>query len=211
MSERIEESLSALMDGEATELELRRVLREAEQSPVLMSQWKAMNATRTSLNTAEAAFAKIDLSEKISQLVDQEAVYQQAGGQKSGSQNSPAWLKPLSGFAVAAGVAALVVMGSQTLTTVQNGPDSALQQTAQVNTVLPAVAGQNALMASDGSLSSRQLNQTQVQHEQRRLLAQKAMLQSKVSAYMQIHAQHASMNINQGALPIARAASYQTD
>ena len=45
-SEVLQESLSALMDNEADELEVRRVLQAAEQDPALRSTWSRYQVAR---------------------------------------------------------------------------------------------------------------------------------------------------------------------
>lgn len=58
---RLNETLSALMDGEADELELRRILRELPARPELSAAWSRYHAVRASLNREAHANPRVDL------------------------------------------------------------------------------------------------------------------------------------------------------
>lgn len=58
---RLNEALSALMDGEADELELRRILREVPARPELAAAWKRYHAVRASLNREVHVNPRVDL------------------------------------------------------------------------------------------------------------------------------------------------------
>ena len=58
---RLNETLSALMDGEADELELRRILRELPARPELSAAWSRYHAVRASLNREVHANPRVDL------------------------------------------------------------------------------------------------------------------------------------------------------
>ena len=47
MSEQLKESLSAVMDGEADEFEIRRVLNEAADDPELRGVWERYHLVRS--------------------------------------------------------------------------------------------------------------------------------------------------------------------
>src|SRR5690554_3601380 len=63
----LEQSLSALMDGEADDLELQRILRETN-NPELRTQWQRMQAARWSMRQ-DAVIPQIDLSDRISEAL----------------------------------------------------------------------------------------------------------------------------------------------
>ncbi|HEY0962450.1 MAG TPA: sigma-E factor negative regulatory protein, partial [Pseudomonadales bacterium] len=58
---RLNEALSALMDGEVDELELRRILRELPARPELSAAWSRYHAVRASLNREAHANPRVDL------------------------------------------------------------------------------------------------------------------------------------------------------
>ena len=115
MSEQLRESLSAAMDDEADAFELRRVLDEAKQNEGLREQWHRFHLIRDLLREDVKTYQPtlrdaiweelnrpVDDAQHVAELVLAEEV---VGGQ---SKRSP-WLGWLTGTAVAAGVAALVI------------------------------------------------------------------------------------------------------
>ena len=65
MNERTNESLSALMDGETDELELRRLLKQSEQEPQTLETWHRYQMIGA-LMRGEAV-SPVDLSKGIRQ------------------------------------------------------------------------------------------------------------------------------------------------
>ncbi|MEN9465654.1 MAG: hypothetical protein RL217_1835 [Pseudomonadota bacterium] len=70
MNERTNESLSALMDGETDELELRRLLKQGEQEPQMLDTWHRYQMIGA-LMRGEAV-SSVDLSKGIRQAIDGE-------------------------------------------------------------------------------------------------------------------------------------------
>ncbi len=70
MNERTNESLSALMDGETDELELRRLLKQSEQEPQTLETWHRYQMIGA-LMRGEAV-SPVDLSKGIRQAIDGE-------------------------------------------------------------------------------------------------------------------------------------------
>lgn len=126
MTDRLQESVSALMDGEASELEVRRVLARVE-SPEVRESWRAWQLTRGALAGDSLQFAQIDLSARIRASLEDEDPQVEPTTPPPSSHRT-AWQRPLGGLAVAATVAVAVVMGGQWLRT----PDGveAVDQTA---------------------------------------------------------------------------------
>ena len=103
------EALSALMDGEANQLELRRTLNLLETSQESRAFWQRQHMISQVLNSGKVERADIDVSERVSQTL---------------RHGSSTLLKPLTNMAVAASVTiALVLLGQQVLTT-SGVPDS---------------------------------------------------------------------------------------
>jgi len=193
MSEQVNESISALMDDEANELDLRRVLKSADDSEETQQQMRRFQLARSAMQDSGSAMLDIDLSASISAAIEAEP---------GAGKLRPAWMKQLGGFAVAASVAAIVVVGSQSFQLGQS--DSAAPQFAQQAPSIsqPAIQtrrqeAQTVTLGASVPVNTR---------EQQLLLAQQ---QRRVNAYMQIHARHASMNGNLGAVPLARSADYR--
>ena len=98
--ERDREALSAVMDGEAQELELRRTLDAVAGDASLRDRWQRHHRVRDALHGQYASDTQIDVSRGVLEALE-------TG--KSMSRN------PLWSMAVAASVTLAVVMGGQQL------------------------------------------------------------------------------------------------
>ena len=108
--ETLKESLSAAMDGEATELELRRVLSGLDQSPELRSSWSRYHAVGNAMRGEASALGSVDLSASISELIQDEPAHKQP------SQLGKRVWPQLGRVAVAATVAAMAIfVGTYTI------------------------------------------------------------------------------------------------
>ena len=126
----VEESLSALMDGEATELEVRRVLKSLPSDAELRDKWRRYHMTASAIRQ-ELPLGTVDLSTQIGCAIEDETTY------------SPArWSQSLSKVAVAASVAVVAVFGVQQLRQGSIDPDRVNLEVAAVTpAVQPVVAG----------------------------------------------------------------------
>ncbi|WP_317929376.1 sigma-E factor negative regulatory protein [Halioxenophilus sp. WMMB6] len=70
--ESLRQSLSAMVDGEASELELRRILAESENNSELRKTWARYQIASRSIRREEAGFFQVDLSASISELIAEE-------------------------------------------------------------------------------------------------------------------------------------------
>ncbi|MFT3930086.1 MAG: sigma-E factor negative regulatory protein [Spongiibacteraceae bacterium] len=113
---KLRESISALIDGEADELELRRILANADTQEVRES-WRSYHLQRDMLNGGDMRFAHIDISLNIQSVLAEESLPAVAGSR---------WWRPFASVAVAASVAAVVVVGARGLNS--NGNDAAVAQ-----------------------------------------------------------------------------------
>lgn len=118
MKERNNESLSALMDGEADELEVRRILNQLDKDDELRDKWKNYHLMGSLMR--EESLDGIDLTQRINQALDGVA---DASGNDSdvfeevvnAGVSKPAWYKPLTSVAVAASVTLAVLLGVQSI------------------------------------------------------------------------------------------------
>ena len=119
MSEQLKESMSAVMDGEADAFELRRVLDEATGNEDLREQWHRMHLMRDVLRGELASTddartlrerVQIELAAPFDDAVQAEPLHEVAGG--GGASSRPNWLGRMTGTAVAAGVAMLIVFSA---------------------------------------------------------------------------------------------------
>lgn len=102
-SESLQESLSAIMDGEAGELELRRVLQATEQEPAVRDTWERYQIARAAMHK-EPWQGKVDLSAGIAAALANEPT------PTASSRPSAIW-QNMGKLAVAASVTLAVLVG----------------------------------------------------------------------------------------------------
>ena len=114
MSEKLKESLSAAMDDEADEFELRRVLDEVHKDPELRELWERYHMVGRALRgdapelggtLRERVWAALDAPQDVDDLEIT------APERQAAAAGSTAWLGRITGIAVAAGVAFAVIFG----------------------------------------------------------------------------------------------------
>lgn len=71
----LEESLSALMDNEADDLELRRLLKTAPNDEALGETWRRYNLVRSVLQHEEVAAVSSDATQRLFAALEAEEVY----------------------------------------------------------------------------------------------------------------------------------------
>jgi len=104
--ERLDQSLSALMDGEATDMELHRLLKEVSEGSELRDKWKRYHMVSSALK-GDAAITPIDYSAAISAAIDEEPSHRQSA--------LAGFVGSAGRFAIAASVALVAVLGVQQL------------------------------------------------------------------------------------------------
>ena len=166
MSERNKESLSALMDGEADELEVRRILNQLDKDDELYDSWKNYHLMGSVMRDEYAD--RIDLTQGINQTLDGVDVESYGGNQDSNvagmaedvasdspdqasKKAVPSWYNPLTSVAVAATVTLAVLVGVQNL---------------EPNTDLSTVAASSAVVQSELSVSKTSLDEFRRQEQQ---------------------------------------------
>lgn len=193
MTDNLRESLSAIMDGEANELELERVLREIGNDTGLRQTWVRYHIAQTVCHGQSAAACAIDISAGVRDAIAGESRL------RPGTSRWQHLLRPVGSLAVAASVAVAVVVGGQQIALLGVEPDSS--QTAVVAGVSPVGMvnsfGATSVRASYGTQSVPVLQPATrtAYHE----LARQRMMQ-----YSQDHAEQAALNTPQGLLPFAR-------
>lgn len=92
------ESISALIDGEANDLDLARALKAGEESEALRAYWHRQQQYRTLMRSGASAFSAVDVSAGVTAAI---------------SADKPRFANPLVSMAVAASVTIAVVLGGQ--------------------------------------------------------------------------------------------------
>lgn len=212
VSDTLQESLSGLMDGEISELELRRLLKANDDDfQVLRNQWSRYHSASAANRSDDAVgFANVDLSLAISSAIEEEPTY----GEKPANVAKKSTIRHMwSGvgrFAIAASVAGAVVLG------VQFSPSGLDNQIVDSNPVtLPSTSAPSSFgqgIPSDTVVSTVS-NETMPSavNEQRSPITlnndtkeQLKQAEEQVNRLMLEHAQNASQNTQQGVLPYAR-------
>jgi sigma-E factor negative regulatory protein RseA len=192
MSDRNKESLSALMDGEADELEIRRVLNQLDKDDELRDNWKNYHLMGSLMR--DESIDSLDLTRGINQVLDGELAPKGAAGVHAlGAMASQvktsrsAWYKPLTSVAVAASVTLAVLLGVQLIE-----PNDGLGLAAN---------GDNSLSLQQGELTASTLTieeQQQLENAQNQL--QDYILQNSAE----------SNEEKKGILPFARVVEFQS-
>lgn len=214
-NDRRNEMLSALVDDEASELELRRLLKDVGEDASVRTTWARYQMIGSVMRGETAALSTVDLSSSIMAALDDEPAHvasNRVGASKS-SDKVGFWGN-LGRFAVAASVAGAVVFSVQQLQTGTGGaPEVAVSQTPQAGPVADLPMG---LLAPDfpsvrtvsaGDLSG---HGSQKREQQAPLIlvpikgtAAGAELQAYLNGLMLEHAEHTA-NTGTGMMPFAR-------
>lgn len=195
------ESLSALFDDEAQDLEVRRLLREMENdfsatgddgegSPAgntLSDRWYRYQLARGAIH-GEPLFDASDFAGRVSAAIDAEpALTGSSGG----------WRRALGSFAVAASVTVAVVLGGQQLALVTADGDAVPGRVAPLPVGVVNTSGAIPVRASFGTGALPALQPAD-------RTAYRELARQRLRVYSQEHAEHASLNTPQGMLPFAR-------
>ena len=206
--ERLDQSLSALMDGEATDIELHRLLKEVSEGSELRDKWKRYHMVSSALK-GDAAITPIDYSAAISAAIDEEPSHRQsvlAGFVGSAGR-----------FAIAASVALVAVLGVQQLNSPLDSvaPVSEFAGIEQVDeeNVGPAIQfpsgfqpiiNARTVSAGGNNKSSQFVTPVIEVRQQAERNYSEAQLRAYMNDVMARHSNHAALNSNQGMLPFAR-------
>ena len=133
--ERDREGLSALMDGEAQELELRRTLEAVAGDTSLRERWQRQHRVRDALHGQLAGQADIDISKGVLQALE---------------TGKPVSRNPVWSMAVAASVTLAVVMGGQQLL-LPSTAGSPVPVVSELGGAVVPVLGAQPVQASLGS------------------------------------------------------------
>ena len=191
MSDRLRESLSALMDDEANEMELHRLLAEVEDDAELRATWTRYNDVRSLLSGQPIAGLGGDISAAVSAAI--------ASEESPAQSRFAALTRPLASLAVAASVMGAVVFGGQQLAYLEGAGES--QQLVSASSSSP-VGLVNSLGATSVQASYGTQSLPGVEPATR--TAYRELANQRMQAYLQEHVEHAALNSPQGLLPYTR-------
>ncbi|MCG8416200.1 MAG: sigma-E factor negative regulatory protein [Pseudomonadales bacterium] len=109
MSDYEKESLSALMDGETDELELRRILKSMESEPELAERWQRYHLAQSILHERGVPVTA-DIATGVAAALQAEPALDNAS---KTSSLTPQWRQQLARVAIAASVAVVAVVALQ--------------------------------------------------------------------------------------------------
>lgn len=232
MSEQVRQSLSSLMDDEADDLDLPRLMRAVEASPEVAQTWRRYHLAQAVLRREASS---IDLSRDISAgvmaaLEDEETYGQSAAvaatGQHSATRH-PEWRQWMRSGALAASVAVAVVSGVQLYNAFPGEeeavgsrmadamPARANQRIADVQPVSESVAVPSPMMSLNARYSSPVTaypsevsagNILRVSQPTQTPM-QPLVNQGLLNPYLLHHAEMSAVGTRQGLLPLLRVSS----
>jgi sigma-E factor negative regulatory protein RseA len=193
MSEKLRESLSAVMDGEANELELERILSRIGEDDELRQTWVRYSAVHSVNAGGQLADLSLDISRRVSTAISGDSSTATSSKVAGMAQR---FFKPLASFAVAASVAATVVIGGQQLYQIGSTDPygSAIAGASPVGLINSV--GATAIQASYGTQSVPVLQPT-VKTAYRELARQ------RMDKYLQEHVEQAALNSPRGLIPFS--------
>lgn len=188
--EALQESLSAVMDNEADELELRRVLAAAGEDAELRATWSRYQIARAVMHK-ELLEPRLDIAAGVSAALAEEAL--------PVSVAKRSW-RTLGRVAVAASVTLAVLAGVRFYNQDELSGTRLAQQAAQPSLTLPQVQGPAVLAGYTESAAP--LRQSVQQPAS-------GWYEQRLPGYLRQHAQQAAASGNDSVLPYARAASLE--
>lgn len=141
MTDRSTETVSALMDGEVSDFELRRVLERIESEPELAETWQRYHFISSVMRKEEVSSPSIDISSAVMDAISDEKAYHSQSADESVTDSSDkrsSFWKPLTSMAVAASVTAMVIFGAQNFNQADNNnqlADNRPEYTLPANTL----------------------------------------------------------------------------
>ena len=186
---KLRESISALIDGEADELELRRVLANADAQEVRES-WRSYHLQRDMLNGGDMRFAHIDLSLSIQTALADEALPAAVGSR---------WWRPLASVAVAASVAAVVFVSARGLNSTNS--DAAV---AQSNVSAAGVFPVGSFSSPVNNVAVGAAMMSSPTFAQPAALDPDQFARQRLQQYLLRHTERAAMNNGQGVISFSK-------
>jgi sigma-E factor negative regulatory protein RseA len=202
MSDRLRESVSAVLDGEADDLELRRLLASAEHQEI-RAAWRDYHLHRDSLAGVDMRFAHIDISMRVQSALAEE--------QRPAAVHLQRWWRPLASVAVAASVAAVVAVGVRGVSVGSNqsfgtvGTEVAQAPAPSAGRVYPAQSGPvlgnvpvSAQLSDLAVLRPASANPDE-------------LAQQRLQHYLLRHTERAALNNGQGLISFARVSELSSE
>lgn len=214
--QRLNESLSALMDGEASELEIQRLLKESDIAGGDLSQrWSRYQLAASVIRGEKVAPVDLGLAASISAAIADEpslvaSAEPQAANDSTGTRSR--WWRPLSRGAVAATVAFAAVLGVQQMQAPQTGGELVAEVERPAQQPVQSVPQPSGFLVP--TLNTRSVSTNpQLVPEQRIGMGSSPQVQvvpspelmRHLNRVMMEHSEQAARMSSQGMVPFARA------
>lgn len=201
-SEVLQESLSALMDNEADDLEVRRVLQAADQDPALRGTWERYQLARSVLHK-EHWQGSVDLSAGIAAaLRDEPELNMQQ--EAAAPVRSGLW-RNMSRVAVAASVTMAVLVGVRMV----NQGDVPAQPSLAADTSVVAPSFATSAARSGAVLAGYSQSAGASAEPIATAQAPSAWHEQRIGRYLREHAENSAQFSSPQLVPYARAASIE--
>lgn len=221
------ESLSALMDNQATELELQRLLKASATDSELQATWARYQLASAAVRGDLPSLAPIDFASRVSAAIAAEETYSQTTDtsseitpiSKSGVVAMP-WWQNLGRAAIAASVAGALVVGvqqyqatapqavnfaatSQQVAPVAEAPENKLTNLPSgINA--PALSARTVAMQSGYEARPQENRRVMFVPRQTTAPVYNEEISTYVNQLIEEHSDNASLNSGQGMLPFTR-------
>lgn len=199
MSEQVRESLSALLDEEANELDLARVLKGLDQNEGAYNTWRRYHLLSAAAAGESDEFSNVDLHKSVRAALADESLAPRKGIAGRLGQA----LKPLASVAVAATVTVVVLGGAQVYQRMQG--DVAVNDIAAADTpsgLVTQFGDGQVVSLGDVTFSQRQAEDRRSRQAQ---AAANQLAQRRLEAFLQSHSETASLNASSSLMPMARS------
>ncbi len=194
MNDRLGESVSALVDGEADELELRRLLA-GDSFDQVRTMWSSLQRAGDRAAGLDARFASIDISARVMAAINDIE-----------QERSARWWRPVASVAVAASVAAVVAVGVRSF----DGFDASSQAQPQLASVPTAKVYPASGSSGVGNVAVS-ANVTSAPALQPVALDADELARQQLDYYLLRHTERAVLNGGQGVVGFARVTHLESE
>lgn len=213
------ESLSAFVDGEATEIERYRILKHVGSDPTLRDKWQRYHLIGSAMRRERQQLSQFDISSRVAAALAAEIRAEDASPPPvtDTTRAAPAWRDLALKFGVAASVAAVVVLGlSRPALDATDAPalasidlpqpaPPALQVVTSVPTGFEVPVPVGRVVAGEAAAESLARAQANPTHD-----LTDPTTQALLNRLLMEHAERASANGSLGLLPFARVSHMES-
>ena len=205
MKQPVRESISALLDDEANELDLQRILKELEGDADSAGTWQRYHLQSATMRNELGSFSHMDISSRVRESINDE--FADASLAAAPRKAFGAWVKPFTSVAVAASVTAAILTSTQLYNAVAGGgapTEAALAVSGNVSAVMAnsqTVGFGNAVPRTSASMAVAPGDQSVADE----------MARQRLDHFLRNNVGNASLNTSSGLMPFARTNLLQED